>query len=141
MTGDWAPILADLERRRADAQAMGGPERVARHHARGELDARQRLDRLFDAGTFRELGAFTGGITEPDAPPAAADGLVAGMGMIDGRPALGAAEDFTTLGGSIGNGASDKRYRMCQLARQERVPLVFMLEGAGHRLTNAPAGR
>ncbi len=141
VTGDWAPILADLERRRAEAQAMGGPERVARHHARGELDARQRLDRLFDAGTFRELGAFTGGITEPGAPPAAADGLVAGMGMIDRRPALGAAEDFTTLGGSIGNGASDKRYRMCQLARQERVPLVFMLEGAGHRLTNAPAGR
>ena len=37
------------------------------------------------------------------------------------------------LGGSIGSGAADKRYRLCQLARQERVPLVMMLEGAGHR--------
>ncbi len=45
------------------------------------------------------------------------------------------------LGGSIGTGASDKRYRLAQLALQERVPLVFMLEGAGHRLTNRPSGR
>jgi acetyl-CoA carboxylase carboxyltransferase component len=137
----WAPILAELERRRDEARAMGGPERVARHHARGKLDARQRLARLFDDGTFVELGALVGGIPDPGSPHAPADGLIAGMGTIDGRRVLGAAEDFTTLGGSIGTGASDKRYRMCQLARQERVPLVFMLEGAGHRLTNAPAGR
>ena len=138
---EWTPILAELERRHADAVAMGGAERVAQHHARGELDARQRLDALFDPGTFRELGALVGTMRGPGRPPAAADGLVAGMGRIDGRPAVAAAEDFTTLGGSIGNGAADKRYRLCDLARQERVPLVFMLEGAGHRLTNAPAGR
>ena len=41
------------------------------------------------------------------------------------------------LGGSIGRGAADKRYRLCQLALQERVPLVMMLEGAGHRVTDA----
>jgi len=45
------------------------------------------------------------------------------------------------LGGSIGSGASDKRYRLCQLARQERVPLVMMLEGAGHRVTDTATGR
>ena len=70
-----------------------------------------------------------------------ADGLVAGFGTIDGRPALGAAEDFTVLGGPIGDAGADKRYRLAQLAAQERVPLVFMLEGAGHRLTNTHAGR
>lgn len=134
---EWAPILAELERRRAGATAMGGPERVARQHAAGKLDARQRMDRLFDRGTFVELGALVGD-PRADAP---ADGLVAGMGRIDGRPALAAAEDFTVLGGSIGVGSADKRYRLCQLALQERVPLVFMLEGAGHRLTNPPAGR
>ena len=66
---------------------------------------------------------------------------MAGSGRIDGRPALAGAEDVTVLGGSIGGGASDKRYRLCQLARQERVPLVMMLEGAGHRVTDSAAGR
>jgi methylmalonyl-CoA decarboxylase subunit alpha len=132
---DWDPILSELERRRANTQEMGGPERVARHRAQGKLDARQRIDALFDEDTFIELGAFTGAQEHP------ADALVAGLGRIDGRPALAAVEDFTVLGGSIGNGAADKRYRLAQIARQERVPLVFMLEGAGHRLTNKPTGR
>jgi len=138
---DWSHILEQLGARRAAATAMGGPERVARQHARGKLDARQRITALFDPGSFVELGTFVGSIHGPDEPDAPADALVAGMGTINGRPALGAVEDFTVLGGSIGTGASDKRYRLCQLAAQERVPLVFMLEGAGHRLTNGPAGR
>lgn len=137
--GEWAAILAELERRRQTATTMGGAERLKRHHASGKLDARQRVERLFDPGSFVEIGAFVGGIAEP--APIPADGLVAGFGQIDGRPALAAAEDFTVLGGSIGDGSADKRYRLTQLAAQERVPLVFMLEGAGHRLTNTHAGR
>jgi len=133
--GDWEAILGELDRRRAQSRTMGGPERVARQHARGKLDARQRIEMLFDEGTFVELGAFTGAQDTP------ADALVAGLGRVDGKPALAGVEDFTVLGGSIGNGAADKRYRLAQLARQERVPLVFMLEGAGHRLTNRPTGR
>ena len=74
-------------------------------------------------------------------PPVPGDALVAGSGTINGRPALAGAEDVTVLGGSIGSGAADKRYRLCQLALQERVPLVMMLEGAGHRVTDAVAGR
>lgn len=132
---DWEPILAKLDERRASSREMGGVERVERHHARGKLDARQRIAALFDPGTFAELGAFTGADDNP------ADALVAGLGRIAGRPALAGVEDFTVLGGSIGTGAADKRYRLAQLARQERVPLVFMLEGAGHRLTNKPSGR
>jgi acetyl-CoA carboxylase carboxyltransferase component len=76
-----------------------------------------------------------------DLPPVPGDALVAGSGRINGRPALAGAEDVTVLGGSIGNGASDKRYRLCELARQERVPLVMMLEGAGDRVTDAAGGR
>ena len=52
----WEPILARLEQRRAASRAMGGAERVERHHARGKLDARQRIAALFDPGTFAELG-------------------------------------------------------------------------------------
>ena len=94
---------------------------------------------LFDDG-FVEIGAFVGGLAQGETA-APADGLVAGFGKINGRPALAGAEDFTVLGGSIGDGGADKRYRLVQLATQERVPLVFMLEGAGHRLTNNHAGR
>jgi len=120
---------------------MGGQERIARHRAAGKLDARQRIAHLFDHGRFVEIGAFVGGLSGPDQAPTPADGLVAGFGKINGRPALAGAEDFTVLGGSIGDGGSDKRYRLVQLAAQERVPLVFMLEGAGHRLTNSHSGR
>ena len=137
----WEPILGELERRRAAARAMGGPDRIARQHQSGKLDARQRIDRLFDPGSFCEIGGLVGTIAAAGSDAAPADGLIAGFGRVDGRPALAAAEDFTVLGGSIGDAAADKRYRLAQLAAQERVPLVFMLEGAGHRLTNTHAGR
>jgi acetyl-CoA carboxylase carboxyltransferase component len=111
---------------------MGGAERVERLMTqRGKLDARRRLDLLFDAGTFVEIGALVGGTEAP------ADALVAGFGRVNGRIALAAAEDFTVLGGSIGAGSMAKRVRVCELALQERVPLVFLLDGAGHRLSEA----
>jgi acetyl-CoA carboxylase carboxyltransferase component len=139
--GRWDSILAELERRQGQARAMGGAERVEKHRAAGKLDARQRMAALFDGGAFVEIGALVGGVSANGDNPAPADGLIAGFGKIDGRPVLAGAEDFTVLGGSIGDGGADKRYRLTQLAAQERVPLVFMLEGAGHRLTNAHAGR
>ena len=138
---EWGPILQELEQRRDAAQAMGGKDKLQRHRSSGKQDARQRLTQLFDLGTFVELGAFVGGVAAEGASPVPADALVAGFGEINGRPALAGAEDFTVLGGSIGDGAADKRYRLTQLAAQERVPLIFMLEGAGHRLTNTHAGR
>lgn len=137
----WAPILNELNRRRAFAQGMGGPERVKRHRDSGKLDARQRAEALFDEGSFVEIGAFAANLSESGDAPAPADGLIAGFGRINGRPALVGVEDFTVLGGSIGDPGADKRYRLAQLAAQERVPLVFMLEGAGHRLTNNHGGR
>ena len=139
--GRWQGILSELERRRAFSRAMGGEERVGKHHAGSKLDARQRVELLFDPGTFVEIGAFAAGLTEGGDTPAPADGLVAGFGLIGGRPMLAGAEDFTVLAGSIGDAGAAKRYRLTELAAQERVPLVFMLEGAGHRLTNANAGR
>ena len=109
---------------------MGGADRIERLMTqRGKLDARRRIELLVDPGSFVEIGPLAGG---PDAP---ADALVAGMGRVHGQPVLVGAEDFTVLGGSIGNAAMAKRYRICELAGQERVPLVFMLDGAGHRLT------
>jgi acetyl-CoA carboxylase carboxyltransferase component len=120
---------------------MGGAERIARQHALGKLTARERVERLFDPGTFVELGALVGTSPRPGVDTIPADGFVAGMGRVEGRPVLAGCEDFTVLGGSIGAAATDKRVRMCQIAGQERIPLVFMLDGAGHRLTNRGSGR
>ncbi len=133
----WESWLQHLTQRRARAEEMGGAERVERlMHARGKLDARQRIEHLFDPDTFVELGKLVG--SQEDLP---ADGYVCGMGRIDGRPVLAGAEDFSLLGGSIGSGGTAKRHRIAELALQEGVPLVVMIEGAGHRLTNAPTGR
>jgi methylmalonyl-CoA decarboxylase subunit alpha len=134
----WGPALDEIGRRKAEAHNMGGEARLQRQQQRGRFNARERLDRLFDPGTFFEIGNLVGTVDEPPVP---ADALIAGTGRINGRPAVAGAEDVTVLGGSIGSGASDKRYRLCQLARQERVPLVMMLEGAGHRVTETSSGR
>ena len=136
MTG-WEPLLDDLAARRDAARAMGGPERLEAQRRGGRLDARARLDALFDPGTFVELGTLVGSVHRGVTPPVPADGLVAGHGLVDGRPVLAGAEDFTVMGGSIGHGTAAKRHRLADLARQERVPLVLCLEGAGARAQNA----
>jgi acetyl-CoA carboxylase carboxyltransferase component len=134
---DWDPLLEDLAARRSAATAMGGAERLVRQREHRRLDARARVDHLLDDGTFREIGAHAGSVGRGMTPIAPADGLVAGHGTIEGRPVLVGAEDFTVMGGSIGIGTHAKRLRLAQLALQERVPLVMLLEGAGERAQNA----
>lgn len=112
----------------------GGTERLARHHDKGKLDARARLDRLLDKGSFREIGTLVGG-------EIAADGIVVGSGLLNGSRVMVGAEDFTTLAGSIGPGGNSKRYRIAELALQNRIPLVMLLEGAGFRPTGGHYGR
>jgi methylmalonyl-CoA decarboxylase subunit alpha len=133
---NWQTIIAELERKRAFSRSMGGEQRLAKHAGAGKLNARERASALFDGGQFFEIGALAGNLSENGDHAAPADGLIAGFGLVDGRPVLAAVEDFTVLGGSIGDAAASKRHRLTQLAKQERVPLVFMLEGAGHRLSN-----
>ena len=129
----WEPLLDDLEDRRRAARAMGGPEKLARRRDEGGLDARARIAHLLDPGSFVEIGTLVGSVP--------ADGLVAGSGTIHGRHVMVGAEDFTVLGGSIGAGSSAKRFRISELAELDRIPLVMLLEGAGHRppLPDEPA--
>ncbi|MFO8011517.1 MAG: carboxyl transferase domain-containing protein [Dehalococcoidia bacterium] len=133
----WVPLLNNLERRKAAARAMGGTEKVARHNEVRGLDARGRIDRLLDRGSFQEIGTLVGGIPRGTQPAVPADALVTGMGQIDGRSVLVGSEDFTVSGGSIGLGTHAKRVRLAALAAQERVPLIMLLEGAGERVTNS----
>ncbi len=131
---DWGETLDDLERRRQHAWGMGGPERLDKHRGKGKLDARARIERLLDPGTFREFGTLVGGET-------AADALVVGSGSINGSPVMLGAEDFTTMAGSIGPGGNSKRYRIAELALRDKIPLVMLLEGAGFRPTGGHYGR
>ena len=133
----WSDILAALDAKRAFSSQMGGEARLAKHREAGKLDARARAAALFDDQRFVEIGALAANRSEAGTAPAPADGLIAAFGLVNGRPTLAGIEDFTVLAGSIGEAGSAKRYRLAQLARQERVPLVFMLEGAGHRLDNS----
>ena len=137
-TQEWGPALEEIERHQARTLSMGGEPRLARQTERGRLNARERIATLFDPDSFCEIGQMVGSTEDPPIP---GDALVAGSGLVNGQPVLAGAEDVTVLGGSIGSGAADKRYRLCQLALQERVPLVMMLEGAGHRVTDSATGR
>src|ERR1700742_2036719 len=91
---DWGDTLDELTRRRRHAHAMGGTERPAKHHGKGKLDPRARLEHLLDKGSFREFGALVGG-------DIAADGIVAGSGLINGSPGVIGAEGFTHLGRTV----------------------------------------
>ncbi len=58
--GEWGPVLENLQRRKQEARAMGGAEKIARQRKDGRMDARQRIDALLDQGSFRELGTLVG---------------------------------------------------------------------------------
>jgi acetyl-CoA carboxylase carboxyltransferase component len=127
--------VEDLERRREEARAMGGPERIAKQHDRGKLTARERLDLLFDAGSFEELGLLgkQPGVRSP------ADAVVTGFGRIDGRAVGIAAYDFTVLGGSMGPTGETKVSRLRDLVLRHRMPIVWLVDSGGARIGGGSA--
>ena len=126
--------LRDLAARRAESQAMGGPERVERQHRKGKLTVRERVDYLCDPGSFQEYGLLaTHFAPRPNEPVTPADGVIAGFGLVNGRNIGIIADDFTVHGGSIGPTNMFKRLRIMEIARQELVPLVFLFDGGGAR--------
>lgn len=130
---------AQLQKLRAQKEAMGGKERVERQRARGKLDARARIQLLFDPGTFEEMGGLAsqgGALPEEDDParPTAADGVITGTGEVEGRPVAAAVYDFTVLGGSIGEVGERKVTRLRDLALKDRIPMVWLVDSAGARL-------
>ena len=93
-------LLKDLVSRRKAAMAMGGSGKIARHHQRGKLTARERVELLIDPGSFQEYGLLaTHHGQKPGEPITPADGLIAGIGNIHGRPVALFAEDATLFGG------------------------------------------
>jgi acetyl-CoA carboxylase carboxyltransferase component len=97
--------LADLAARKAEALSAGSPRAVERHHARGKLTARERLDYLLDEGSFQELDLLARhrahGMGMEDSRPYT-DGVVTGFGTVDGRRVCVFSQDPTVMGGSLG---------------------------------------
>ncbi len=130
----WKREVDEIMLRRKLAEKMGGAENVARHHKAGKLTARERIDRILDQETFREIGALAGAAKYDekgqliDFTPA---NVVIGSGQIDGRRIVVSAEDFTVRGGSSEATNPDKWIWAENLALEMRMPLVRLVDTAG----------
>src|SRR5438045_5899590 len=101
------------------------------------LTRQTRLDLLLDPKTFREIGLLATHLGKLDSPTPA-DGVVCGTGFIESRPVCVASYDFTVLGGSIGPVGERKVARLRELALRERIPMIWLVDSAGGRLSADP---
>src|SRR6266699_3265495 len=126
--------LADLERR---AELGGGTERLEKQHAAGKLTARERIDLLFDSGTFEEVDKLVThrcldfGMADQIVP---GDGVVAGHGLIEGRQVFAFAQDFTVFGGSLSETNAAKIVKVMDLAMKLGAPIVGLNDSGGARI-------
>ena len=130
---DGRPEIDELARRRELALEMGGPEKVERHHKKGRLTVRERIDRLLDPGSFREIGPLTGTPRYEDGELAGVlpANLVCGRGAVEGRPVVVSGDDFTIRGGSSEATIFEKATYAARLAVEHRMPLVQLVDGSG----------
>ena len=131
--------LADLERL---AELGGGEERLRRQHEAGKLTARERIDLLFDPGTFEELDKLVThrcldfGMAGQIVP---GDGVVTGHGLIDGRQVFAFAQDFTVFGGSLSETNAAKIVKIMDLAMKLGAPVVGLNDSGGARIQEGVA--
>ena len=114
--------------------AGGGEKRIAKQHDSGKLTARERLNYLLDQGSFVELDAFVESRYDAKAP---GDGVVTGYGMIDGRLVYVFAQDFTVVGGSLGEMHAKKICKVLDLALKMGAPVIGLNDSGGARIPEA----
>ncbi|GAA0969651.1 putative propionyl-CoA carboxylase beta chain 5 [Nocardioides aquaticus] len=129
--------LADLDRRLDEAVHAGSAKAVEKQHAKGRQTARERIEQLFDEGSFVELDELarhrsTAFGLEKNRPYG--DGVVTGYGTIDGRQVCVFSQDFTVFGGSLGEVYGEKITKVMDLAMKTGCPIVGINEGAGARI-------
>ncbi len=133
----WKESLAELEQQRAAALAGGGPKRIAAQHSKGRKTARERIEGLVDPGSFLELDALAVhrctdfGMEETHFP---GDGVVTGSGRVNGRLVYLAAQDFTVLGGSLGEVVAQKICKVMELSLQNGAPMISINDSGGARI-------
>ena len=131
--------LAELERL---AELGGGEERLRRQHEAGKLTARERIELLFDPGTFEELDKLVThrcldfGMAEHQIP---GDGVITGHGLIGGRQAFAFAQDFTVFGGSLSETNAAKIVKIMDLAMKLGAPIVGLNDSGGARIQEGVA--
>lgn len=129
--------LDELRQRRKEIQLGGGQKRIDTQHEKGKLTARERINLLFDEGSFVELDAFVKhrctnfGLEDIDTP---GEGVVIGYGQIDGRLVYAYAQDFTVLGGSLGEMHAKKITKIQDLALKMGAPIVGINDSGGARI-------
>jgi acetyl-CoA carboxylase carboxyltransferase component len=133
---DWGPLVDDVRARKQTALAMGGDERVARQRQLGKMPVRERIDMLLDRDSFTEYGLLADHMDPSLAERGslAADGVVTGVGHIDGRRVAVIAYDFTVMAGSMGQVGEQKTARMRDLVLRQRIPIVWLLDSGGARI-------
>ncbi|MEM1897307.1 MAG: acyl-CoA carboxylase subunit beta [Ignisphaera sp.] len=119
------------------ARIGGGREAIEKQHSQGKLTARERLDILFDGGNYIEIDMFVmSRATEfdMDKKKVPGDGVITAFGKIDGRYVVGIAQDFTVIGGSVGEMHASKIVKALQYALSVGVPVVFLNDSGGARI-------
>ena len=136
-THTTAGKLADLDRRLDEAVHAGSAKAVEKQHAKGRKTARERIEILFDEGSFVELDelarhrSMAFGL-EKRRPYG--DGVITGYGTINGRQACVFSQDFTIFGGSLGEVYGEKITKVMDLAIKTGCPIIGINEGAGARI-------
>jgi len=142
--GQWMEgYLQRLNDVRRQNLAGGGEECLAQIGELGKLTARQRIEKLVDAGSFEEIGSVvTESLTPLDGKerPTPSDGVVMGFGDIQGRPAMIYSMDFSVMSGSLGDQAVWKLADLTTMAGQRGVPIVGMIDSMGERLSFKDGG-
>jgi len=129
--------LAQLNELREKARQGGGAKRIEAQHSKGKLTARERLDLLFDPGSFEEVDPFVThrctdfGMAEQKFP---GDSVITGYGKVAGRLVFAFSQDFTVLGGSLSEVASNKICQVMDLAATTGAPFVGILDSGGARI-------
>jgi methylmalonyl-CoA decarboxylase subunit alpha len=133
--------MEELVRQLADKEARlklgGGEKAMAKRHEQGKLTARERLELLFDPGTFTETDLFVKhrgtelGMAGKETP---AEGVVTGFGKVDGRTVFAFSQDFTVMGGSLGEMHAQKIVKLQQMALRAGAPIIGIQDSGGARI-------
>ena len=140
----WNPkYINDLNSKRAKAKAGGGQNRIDAQHGKGKLTVWERINYLFDSGSFQEVGSLVEsrfndfGMDKKKLP---GDGVVTGFGTINGEAVYVAAEDFTVMGGTYGEYHSRKIVRIMDMAFQSKAPFITINDSGGARMEEGISG-
>jgi acetyl-CoA carboxylase carboxyltransferase component len=130
-------LIEEYKQKRAKIAQMASPDLIEKRHKAGQWTARERIDYLFDPGTFTELGLFVKnrtvhfGMDKREVP---AEGVVTGYGLVNGRPVVAFAEDYMAMAGSFGEYHGLKEIRAINFAKEMGWPFLGMNDSGGARL-------